>query len=516
MAFWNRLLVRESAEAKAARASAEYRLERLTASYGQLQLALEDRGWEKLAMDSQAQFSREGLRRAAELCRIMFIANPLIKRGLNVRAAYVHGQDVGITARADGTEGTQDVNSVVQEFLDDDSNRENLTGSKARIRLENALGTDGNVFIALFSDPMTGKVQARTLPFDEITDKLTKPGDRGTTYFYLREWVENGEQMRALYPDVRYRPLMKPLRVSLDENDADKVEVHWDSPVYHLHDNGLDGWKFGIGDAYASLPWARAYKEFLEDWALLIKALSKIAFVASKDTKTPASQQSRNSLANMANVPAGSTAEMNGNQKLEAMPKSGATIDSESGRPILAILAAGLGLPVTTLAADPGQTGARAVAETLNQPTRLEFELRQKLWTEMYRTVLGFVVDQSVIAPRGSLKGTVAREDERVIVTLRGNTDRTLDIVWPELNELSIEEAMAAIEKMNNLGVVPPLKILELALRAAKVRDVDEIIKSVSDDQGNFIDPYKEFGQRAVDKYRQGNLDSDPLEDDSV
>lgn len=43
MAFRNRLLVRESVEAKAARASAEYRLERLTESYGQLQLALEDR-----------------------------------------------------------------------------------------------------------------------------------------------------------------------------------------------------------------------------------------------------------------------------------------------------------------------------------------------------------------------------------------------------------------------------------------------------------------------------------------
>lgn len=41
----------------------------------------------------------------------MFIANPLIKRGLNVRAAYIHGQDVGITTRADGTEGMQDVNS---------------------------------------------------------------------------------------------------------------------------------------------------------------------------------------------------------------------------------------------------------------------------------------------------------------------------------------------------------------------------------------------------------------------
>lgn len=508
----NRFFGRESAEVRAARANFEYRAERLEESFGQLQLALEDRGWEKLAMDSTAQFSREGLRRGAELSRIMFIANPLIKRGLNVRAAYVHGQDVGITARADGTEGAQDVNAVVQAFLDDDSNRENLTGSKARIRLENALGTDGNVFITLFTDPMNGRVQARTLPFDEIADKISKPGDRGTTHFYLRKWVEGEVEKQELYPDIRYRPQIRSRSVKLDDKT---YPVNWDSPVYHLHDNGLDGWKFGIGDAYASLPWARAYKEFLEDWALLIKALSKIAFVASKDTKTPASQQSRNGLAGMANAPAGSTAEMNNGQKLEAMPKSGATIDSESGRPLLAILAAGLGLPVTTLSADPGQTGARAVAETLNQPTRLEFELRQKLWSEMYRAVLGYVIDQAVIAPRGPLKGTVAREDDRMVVTLRGGDDRTLDIVWPDLNELPIETIMEAISKANELGVVPPLVILEQALRALGIRDVDEIIDSVKDDEGNFIDPYAEFGQRAVDQYRRGQLSGDPLEDDS-
>ena len=509
--FLDRILGRESAEMQAERANLEYRYEKLQESLGSLELALEDRGWEKLALDSQGQFSREGLRKAAELCRIMFIANPLIKRGLNVRAAYVHGQDVGITARADGTGGTQDVNTVVQQFLDDDSNRDNLTGSKARIRLENALGTDGNVFITLFTDPMTGKVQARTLPFDEIVDKISKPGDRGTTHYYLRQWREGDTEKTELYPDVQHRPQIRGRAVKIDN---DMVPVNWDSPVYHLHDNGLDGWKFGIGDAYASLPWARAYKEFLEDWALLIKALSRIAFIASKDKKTPASQQARNSMAGLRDAPAGSTVEMNGNQKLEAMPKSGATIDSESGRPLLAILAAGLGLPVTTLAADPGQTGARAVAETLNQPTRLEFELRQKLWSEMYRAVLGYVIDQAVIAPRGPLKGTAGRDGDRVIVTLRNNDDRTLDIVWPDINEVSVDVIMGAIEKANNLGVMPPLEILRLALRALGVRDPDEIIDSVKDDDGNFIDPYREFGDRAVSQYRNGQLTGNPLDED--
>lgn len=500
----SRILSRESADQRAFRAQAQYRYEKLEESYSRLQLALEDRGWERIMSDGQNTFTREGLRKAAELCRVMFIANPVIKRGLNIRAAYVHGQDVGVTCRADGTEGTQDINSVVQAFLDDESNRLNLTGSNARIRLENTLGTDGNVFVTLFTDPMTGMVQARTLPFDEIADKITKPGDRGTAHYYLRKWSEDGSERQELYPDLRYRPLIRPRTLQIDN---DNFPINWDSPVYHLHDNGLDGWKFGIGDAYTSLPWARAYKEFLEDWILLVKALSKIAFTATKDKKTPASQVKR---AALSNAPAGSTVEMSEGQKLEAVPKSGATIDANSGRPVLSMVAAGLGLSVTTLSADPGQEGARAVAETLNQPTRLEFQLRQKLWSEMYRAVLGYVIDQAVIAPRGPLKGTVSREGDRVIVSVRGTEDRTLDIIWPDLDEQSTESLLSAISTANDLGVVPPLKILELALRALGVRDVDEIIQSMQDEDGNFLDPNVEFGQRAVNAYRQGR---DPVEE---
>jgi ABC-type multidrug transport system fused ATPase/permease subunit len=72
---------------------------------------------------------------------------------------------------------TQDVNAVVQEFLDDDVSRAALTGHQAKIRLETAIGTDGNVFIALFTNPLTGKVTPRTLPFDEIVDKISVEGD---------------------------------------------------------------------------------------------------------------------------------------------------------------------------------------------------------------------------------------------------------------------------------------------------------------------------------------------------
>jgi hypothetical protein len=57
--------------------------------------------------------------------------------------------------------------------------------------------------------------------------------------------------------------------------------------------NRLDGWKFGIGDAYAALPWARAYDGFLTDWAKLVKALSRFAWRLTGDRSSRTQRRPR-------------------------------------------------------------------------------------------------------------------------------------------------------------------------------------------------------------------------------
>lgn len=479
--------------------NAEHAAELAQESFTALQLAMENSGWGKVGEDMSREFTRPGLQMAADRCRVAAVANPMIKRGLAVRAAYVHGQGVGIVARADGKESKQDVNAVIQAFLDDDGNRAALTGHQAKLRLENALGTDGNIFIALVTNPLDGSVKPRTISFDEIADKVTKPGDRMVTMYYRREWTEGRDTIVEYYPDIRYRPSTRP-KMYLD-GDRSYV-INWDIPVIHVMDNALEGWKYGIGDAYAAVPWATAYKEFLEDWLLLIKALSRISFQMSSK-KNPASQKARAAL-NIANLPAGSTAVVGEGQSIEAIPKSGATIDAESGRPVATMVAAALGIPVTTLLADPGQTGARAVAETLNQPTMLGFKGRQEVWTEAFRAILGYVIDQAVIAPRGALKGTVIRDTDNLRVELAGGDDRTLVITWPDINELPVETIMNAIVQANDTGKLPPRVLAELMLRALGVRDVDEILDELTDEDGNWITPDDTAADVAVQAFRRG------------
>lgn len=470
----------------------------------------EDHGWQALTQATERDMTRDGLRTVSRTCRVMHIANPLIKRGLNLRAAYVFGSGVGISARSVGDGAEQDVNSVVQSFLDDDHTRSVFSGAQAREQMENALGTDGNVFIALFTTARTGRVEPRTLDVDEISDIITNPEDKSEPWFYRRDFIREriGErtgritsrQETVWYPALGHTPKRKnPL--------IDGHPVQWDAPVYHVKVNVALGAKWGIPDAYAALPWARAYKEFLEDWAVLMKSLSRIAWRTS--SKRSAAQQARAALS--AQQGAGGVAHMGPEDQLEAVPKTGATIDAESGRPLATMIAAALGFPVTTLLADPGQTGARAVAETLDQPTELEMQGRREVWTETYRRVIGYVIDQAVLAPHGPLHGSVTVDPYtgRETITIGGVDDRTLDIVWPDLSKTPIETLVNAIVAADATGKMPPVETLRLLLRALNVRDVDEIIDMVTDDDGNWIDPDVTAADDAVRRFERGE---DPTE----
>ncbi|MFI8595879.1 hypothetical protein ACIGDM_01005 [Rothia koreensis] len=479
-------------------------LELVQESIADLQLAKEDTGWTRLIDQGKREFTREGVGRNAELCRVLAISNPLIKRGLAVRAAFVWGQGFGVTAKATGEDGTQDVNTVVQEFLDDPGNRRSFTGHQARLDAETALGTDGNKFLALFTNTITGRVQVRSLPFDEITRVVTNPQDKSEPWFYYRVWrettIDGGRtattEREAYYPALGHNPIAKPRRI----ND---VEIMWDTPVYHVKDNGLDGWQWGIGDAYASIPWVQAYRSYLEDWAKLMSALARISFrVAGKDRH--ATMAARKAIQDALEAQTAGGAIAATNAEIEAVPKTGATIDAESGKPLAVMVAAGLGIPVTLLMGDPGTTGARAVAETLSQPMRLEFQSRRELWTEAHRAILNHVIDAAAIAPQGPLKGTVRWDGDRRVVDLGDKTERTLVFEWPRLDELGEADSIDAIVTADGTGKIPPQITARLLLRALKVRDVDEVLDDMTDGDGNFIPPDASTGAALLRAYDQG------------
>lgn len=469
----------ELVQARATNVALEASLEIALESMGRLQLQLEDVGWQKIGAWGDQEFTTTGLKESAKLCRTMAVASPLIKRGLGVRNSYIWGGGHQIRAKDDK------VNTVVQEFLQDEGNRRSMFGEQATEKNERTLGTDGNLFIMAFPHPVTGRVQVRTLPFDEISDVVTNPDDRDEPWLYLREYdvvevLRDGskreERKKVYYPAMEWSPKHRIRALG-------GVKVDWTAHVLHVKVNALDGWKFGIGDAYAALPYARLYRDFLADWSTLTKALSQFAFrVAGGSASSADKLRQAIAQATSNGQEVGQTAVMDANTNIEAIPKTGATIDSESGKPLAAMAASAMGIPVTVLLGDPGQTGARAVAETLDKPTVAEMTARRGVWENTLRVLINYVIKQSVKSSSGLLRGTIVKDpwSDHEIVSVQGDPSLAVEFVWASLKDTSTATAVQAVVNADSTGKVPPLVTLRLLLSAMEVPDLDEIIDGVA------------------------------------
>jgi hypothetical protein len=491
-------------------------LEILRESLADVELAYEDRGWMRLSMQAQLDLSSAGREQIRNLCRVMAVVNPLSKRGLSLRKAYIWGQGVAITVRDQSDDG-QDVNAVVQRFMDDPGNVKTFAGSQAHEEMEQALYTDGEAAAALFTNALTGKVSLRWIPVEQINDVITNPDDAAEDWYYRRDYSERalvGEQLierqrTVYYPALGFEPApgSKPRYIN-------GAEVLWNAPVRMVSVNrpSNTGSNRGIPDSFASIAWARSYKEFLENWAVLMKALSRFAWqtktrgdrakqVAAKVGAAPTTDSRGGNLNG-----AGAHVVSDPSTVLEAIPKTGATIDADSGRPLAAMVAAALDVPVTMLLGDPGINGARAVAATLDQPMELVMNLRRELWAGFIRDVINYVIDWAVRAPQGGLTGRITRDpgSNRVLVLLPDNDDRTVDIDWPEFDSTPVKDLVEAIVQADGTMKVPPLVTLRLLLQALKVKDLDEVLDDATDDEGNFIDPGVTAGQVAAKAFRDG------------
>lgn len=480
----------------------------------------DEAGWSRIGGEIDEQIDREKLLAEIAKARLMSVADPLIKRALTLRVAYVWGRGVTINAaQEDGAE--QDVNTVVQAFLDDPSNRDTFASLTAHQDRERAFGTDGNVLLSLITDPVYGRVQVRPLRVAQIVERITNPEDETEVWLYKRQWrtrvVEAGalpsttrtrwEMRRAYYPALGFAP-------SVRAKSIDGIPVEWDKPVLHVAVNRL-GASWGVPDAYAALPWAIAFRDFLSDWARIARALSLIAFQATAKTKAGAAQVRQRlgsgAVDHMGQGPAvGQTAIMGEGQRLEAVGKTGATIDSQSGLPLAAMVASALGIPVTILTANPTTVGARATADTLDPPLRAEMKMRQGLHADVIRRVLGYVVDQAIKAPSGPLRGTVRvdRVTGREVIELAGGQDRTIEVDFPDVSETPLADLMAAIEKADGMELLPPLTLARLVLLALEVPDVEDVLAQITDDDGNFVPPTRETAG-AYGAAGQGDLGAD-------
>ena len=123
--------------------------------------------------------------------------------------------------------------------------------------------------------------------------------------------------------------------------------------------------------------------------------------------------------------------------------------------------------------------------------------------------IVDYVIEQSVKAPRGKLRGTIGRDEfGREVITLQGDLNRAVDIDWPSLEKADVKTLVDAIVQADATEILPELTIARLILMALGVEDIDEVLKEITDEEGNFVDPRAKTrdtaGDRAVQAFRDG------------
>jgi hypothetical protein len=431
-----------------------------------LELALEDRGWQQLTMQANFEFSRHGLAQITELARAMYVKNPLINRGVEVKKLYVWGRGCTVDC------GDEDAQAAIAEFLEDPGNQRALTGELQRGEAEKELQVTANLFIACFAGASEAQTMAvRLIPFEEIEKVIRNPQDRSEPWFYERRWTEEQldpdlgasvlSQRVAYYPAFDYRP---PAAERLDT--IGDHPVLWDTPVMHLRVGGFPHWEFGVSEVYSALDWARMHTENLQNWASITKALARFAWklktqggakgVAAAKTKL---RSTAGTAAGETNPPpvTGSTFISAGANELEPIKTAGAANSPADSKFLLLQVAAGLGLPEFFFG--NADVGNYATSKVLDRPTEMTFVERQKLWTQVYGDLIALALEARGVTP-----------------------SEPVTISFPPILEHDIDASMSALVRGITLDgktpvVVPDMRqVAAMVFKLLEVEDASDVL----------------------------------------
>lgn len=393
----------------------------------ELELAIEDRGWKRMIAQSQYEFSRFGLQSIILICRLYYLKNPLIRRGVQVSSFYVFGRGMEVSSE------DETANARIQEFFQDPRNASQLSHS-AFTQHEQTLHTDGNLFWALFTDPKDGGTVIREFDCLEIQDIVTDPNDASVPWFYLRQWTES--TFDPIKGEVSYNP-KKGAYVAIDwehlPNFPTQTETIQDYPlqrddnrqpvpVLHIKDGALPKWRFGCPRVYPAIDWARAYREGLENLCTLWKALSRYAWRVETEGGAPAiaafKQALSTTLANNltqidTNPPpiTGSAFIADPSTKIEPIKTSGMTMSPEDLRRVMLMVCASFGLAESYFG--DITSGSFATAASQERPAELMFLERQEMWRSVLQRLTHYILSRDLRATKGKLRAAMAKRQNK-------------------------------------------------------------------------------------------------------
>lgn len=435
--------------------------------------AFDSVGWAPLDTQNAKEIPLKTVKDAAKVARGMYSLNPFINRGINARIGYIWGRGVIF-------DGVDDIEDLIER------NRKKLFNDQAYTELERVLSTDGNSFTALPIDFKDEELIAFRVPLDQIVGAISNPDDTEEIWYYKREWsikTTNGvsgevqeRKMIKYYVGMEYYQRMKKAGKNLPRRWKD-TGVDQNFVIHHVAVNKQVGWRWGVPDAMPAVYWAKAYKEYLEDNATLVKAYARIAWQVQAGSAAGAQAAGAQVMAPPTRDPitgdlryVGSTVITGPGTVATPTSAPGSAVDFSKGSALAAAIASALQVSKVVITSDPGD-GNRATAETLDLPTLKAMESRQRLHTDRFLAIFEFWGAKVTPAALSNKKDREIQEALGNIPSPKLNSSSTTDkkssksesgasgpdyalVTWPQIESDSTKDRIAAVGSAAELGII--------------------------------------------------------------
>ena len=444
--------------------------------------AFDNVGWSPLNEEESNEMSLKTVKRIAAIARAMNAMNPFIKRGVNARISYVWGRGV----KFDGIEEIKD------EFS---KNRKKMFSPQAYEELERVLATDGNAFTALpIKDEVKGQpTSAFRVTLDEIEGAISNPMDKEEIWYYKRTYkivVTNsvtGEQETRSetkwYASLNYYQKLEALGRKLPKR-WNKHGVEQNYVIQHTAVNKQVGWRWGVPDVLPVIFWAKAYKEYLEDNTMLVKAYSRLAW----QVKVPNGQAGGVASAQVMAPPTrdpitGDVRNVGGTHvgthEMSPIPASGSSVNFDNGSALASAIAAGLEVSKVVILSDSG-TSNRAAEGSLDLPTLKAMESRQQLHVERFMEIFEFWGGHVDLNMSGQLLTVDDELNERTRKTRevmesageKPEPSGYVSAVFPPIESDSPKDHASAVGTYLELGILFPSEARREALESLNISPV--------------------------------------------
>ncbi len=333
------------------------------------------------------QIRREGYDLSPGSRREMFdqafeawLSDPLAGHIIDLTTWFVMGE--GVTIATD--------DERAQTFINEFWTSSESGWDTLQVQISNELQVFGEIFLRLFVNPISGRINVGLIDPREIEDIAFSP-DNGKPSRYLRRYTRRvyRESQAGQYGGFEYDEEEEEETIPADE-------------IIHLSVNRLSSGSRGISELYRVLPWLELYSQWLRDRVSLNRARASFAYLRKVPGSPSQSKEvfEKDALTGRVKPPrAGSVLVVSQGEDWQVLhPSVGADDAREDGRALKLMIAAGSGI-FEHYFGDPS-TGNLATAKSMELPMIKKFEARQRLLGSFYRGLFGRVIGEAKSAGR--------------------------------------------------------------------------------------------------------------------